>query len=208
MGSILVTPPAAEPIALADAKLHLRVTTSSEDSLITSYIKAARVLCENYSQKAFVTQTWKLFLDGWPRSSKRDTWWDGVREGSINDLFLVKRDLELPRAPLVSVTHIKVYDAAEVATTLDSDTYGVDSSSNPGRIYLQSGQTWPTVGRPSNGIEIQYVAGYGSASDVPDDIKTAILMLIAHLYENRGDVDTELPTTVQALLGAHVKVRL
>ena len=42
MSVVVVTPPDTEPLTLAEAKLHLRVTDTADDDLITDCIAAAR----------------------------------------------------------------------------------------------------------------------------------------------------------------------
>jgi uncharacterized phiE125 gp8 family phage protein len=45
----------------------------------------------------------------------------------------------------------------------------------------------PAPGRTSAGIEIDVGVGYGeAASDVPEALRQAIRLLVAHWYENRG----------------------
>src|SRR5947208_1473246 len=41
MSSILLTPPASEPVTLADAKAYLRITTSDDDDVIAAFIAGA-----------------------------------------------------------------------------------------------------------------------------------------------------------------------
>ena len=67
MPSVLVTAPAAEPLTLAEAKLHLRVDDTADDALIGALITAARQHAEHDTRRALVTQTWKLALDASPR---------------------------------------------------------------------------------------------------------------------------------------------
>ncbi|HEY0282981.1 MAG TPA: head-tail connector protein, partial [Rhizomicrobium sp.] len=86
MSLTLVTPPAAEPVTLAEAKAHLKVDTSADDALITSLIVAARARAEWHSGCAFVTQSWTLWLDAWPRNGL----------------------VEIPLPPLQSVTQVRV----------------------------------------------------------------------------------------------------
>jgi len=63
MGLKQTVAPALEPVSLTEAKLHLRIDTTAEDVLISSLIKAARQYCENYQRRAYITQTWELWLD-------------------------------------------------------------------------------------------------------------------------------------------------
>ena len=104
--------------------------------------------------------------------------------------------VSLPKPPLRSVTHVKVYDETDSATTWPASAYYVDGASEPGRLVARSGVSWPDPGRVANGIEILYVAGYaaddsGSPSDytanVPRALRDGILRLVARLYEHRGD---------------------
>lgn len=65
----------------------------------------------------------------------------------------------------------------------------VDAASEPGRVWLNYGKTWPTVSlRPGPAITVRYVAGYGAAVDVPMQYKQAMLLMIGHFYENREEI--------------------
>jgi hypothetical protein len=60
------------------------------------------------------------------------------------------------------------------------------------KVYLRYGESWPSATlRPYNGICVTYIAGYGDASsDVPENFKQGILLLIGHFYEHREEVIT------------------
>ena len=207
----LLTPPALEPVTLAEAKLQARIDTTAEDSLVTSLITGARQWAEQYTGRALITQTWQMAMDAWP--SVRGAWWDGVREGPITGYDIVSA-IKLPHPPLISVTNIQTFAADNSATVFPASNYYVDTLGTPGRVALQSGAVWPSPTRPTNGILIEYIAGYGSsASAVPEPIKTAIRQITAHWYENRGEATTAptargnvtvpsvpVPLVIQALL--------
>jgi|DEB19_MinimDraft_3_1074340.scaffolds.fasta_scaffold11668_1 uncharacterized phiE125 gp8 family phage protein len=190
----LVTAPAAEPITTSEAKTHLRVDSSTDDTYIGTLITIARSSAEKYTRRAFINQTWQMFLDP-IGAALSDEWWTGVRQGSIRSLSRAG-SLVIPFAPLVSVTHIKFYDDADTATTFSPGNYQVsayagDSPAN-GRITLRTGAVWPSIDgaglRNSDAMEIQFVAGYGTTgASVPTQIKQGILAEISQLYENRGD---------------------
>ncbi len=93
----LITAPAAEPITLAKAKNHLKVDSNDENALITALITAARQLGERETKRAFITQTWKLYLDESPS------------------------EIEIPKPPLQSVESIKTISAVESIVDLDSN---------------------------------------------------------------------------------------
>jgi hypothetical protein len=101
---------------------------------------------------------------------------------------------------------IKYYGTDDTEYSMTGTDYFVDTKSEPGRISLASDKSWPdTTLRPINGICITFVAGYGEAESVPQNIKNAILLLIGHLYEHREDVITgisamPMPQGSEALL--------
>jgi uncharacterized phiE125 gp8 family phage protein len=175
----LVTPPAAEPVTLADAKLHLKIDTSDDDALITRLITAARARAEWHTGRALNTQSWILWLDCWPSC--------GV--------------IEIPLPPLQDVSSVTVYAPDDSATVLDAATYQVDAASAPARLTLKSTVLPPTNLRAINSVAIAFTAGYGDAADdVPGGFRAAILELVAFLYEHRGEAPVELPLDVLALL--------
>lgn len=187
----LVTAPAAEPVSRTEAKAHLRVDSSDDDTLIDSLITAARRQVETITRRALVTQTWDLYLDGFP-------------EGDC---------IEIPRPPLASVASVKYTDYAGAQTTWDASNYVVDTTSLVGRVVLAYAKSWPSfTPYPSNPVVIRFTAGYGGASSVPQEIKQAMLLLIAEWYERReathiglqgASAVTPLPFAVDALLATY-----
>ena len=167
-GLRVVTPPSVEPVSVAEVKAQARVDLADEDTLIEGYIRAARETLERLLWRAFITQTLELTLDGWP-------------EGS---------EIRLPRPPLQSVTAVRYTTEDGTLKTLDPALYVVDAASEPGRVVLKRGKSWPSETLvPAAGVKVEYVAGYGDqASDVPEPIRQAILLLAAHWYEHREAV--------------------
>lgn len=164
MGLTLVTPPDIEPITLSEAKAHLRVDTTAEDVLISCLIQAAREYAETFTNRALVTQTYDLILDGFPACDV----------------------IELPRPKLQSVTSISYIDTAGDSQTWASSNYDVDTSGVFGRIALADGISWPSTQSSINTVNIRFVTGYGDeTSDIPQSIKQGMLMYIADLYDNR-----------------------
>ncbi|MBI1274204.1 MAG: hypothetical protein GC131_09015 [Alphaproteobacteria bacterium] len=200
----LVTAPASEPVTLAEAKTHLRVEATADDSFITALIAAARQWAEEHTGRALISQTWRLWLDCWPGMNEQ--WWDGVRDGPASGLTAA-RAISLPRAPLISISTVKTYDDNDDATVWDAANYFADTASQPGRIALRNAATWPQPVRETGGISIEYVAGYGAAAaNVPEAVRTACRQLVAHWYEHRGEAGGRIapaPLTVQALLGPY-----
>lgn len=184
MPLVLQTAPTSEPVTTAEAKTHLRVTTSDDDTYIGTLITVARKHVETITGRALINQTWDYFLDNFPPGDK----------------------IVIPLPRLSSVTTVKYTDKDNAQTTFTASKYIVDTNNEPGQIVLAYGESWPTfTPRPINAVEIRFVAGYGSgAANVPEGIKQAMLLLIAHWYENREPITDlnmkEIPETANALL--------
>ena len=159
---------------------------SPEDSDIESFITVARDIVEEHTGRRLINQTWNYYLDEWP----------------------CKDHIKIPYAPLVSVASVKYTDCDGVEYTMSTDSYIVDTKSEPGRIVLQYDGSWPSVTPyPVNPINIEYVAGYGTSTNVPKTIKQAIKLIVGDLYENRENSrDTkfgelkEIPLAARRLL--------
>ncbi len=189
-GNVLTSAPAVEPVTAAELRTLLRESaTGLPDAEANDFIAQARQEIEDLTGLALITQSWRLTIDRWPTA--REPWWDGVRQGSINDLHgpAHMSSLHLPRYPLQSVTSVTVYDEDSNSTAVTvASTFDVDTAQRPGRITLQSGATWPIATRANNAIEVVYVAGYGdAASDVPAPLVRAVRQMAAYLYAHRGD---------------------
>lgn len=187
MSMVVATAPTVEPVTLAEARAHLRVDMVDDDVLIEGLVKAVREYLEvHVLRRALLTQTWDMYLDAWPESDR----------------------VAIPLPPLQSVTYVKYTDDTGAISTFASSSYLVDTVSEPGRLVLKSGYTWPgTTLQVVNGVNVRFVCGWSAAASVPKPIKQAILLMVGDLYENRentligqGLTIKELPFAVQALL--------
>jgi len=192
-----------EPLAieLSDLRLRLGIESSdtTDDTLLSGLTLAAQSYLRNLLGIEFSDSTWTVSYDCLPMRS--DRWWDGIREGAVSDLYGEQRYLECPVSPLQSVTSITFYDTANNPNVVDSSIYYVDTLSNPGRAVLNFGQTWPSnVLRPAAGIEIVFVAGYGTSDPlaIPADLREALLAMVAYLFEHRGACDAATAYTRSA----------
>ncbi|MCX5497657.1 head-tail connector protein [Kaistia dalseonensis] len=175
MTAALITGPAIEPVTLDEVKAHLRLDGDADDALLAAAIVSARIHVEVATRRALITQAWRLYRDGWPRG----------------------RIVELPVTPLISIDTVTLYDMAGVPHVLDPAGYRLDRAAVPGRIVFASR---PAAALYENGIEIDVTAGYGpAAGDVPAPLRQAILMLVAHWYEHRGAVGSDLAGWVAPL---------
>ncbi len=182
----LKTPPASEPLSLAETKTYLKVTGTADDTLISQIITALRKSCEDWTGRALVTQTWTLWRDAFPHRQKDRLPHDGYFELPVDFADEAQRMISIPRPPLQSVTFLKTYNTGNQATTFDASKYFIDSASEPGRVVFNQSSSWPAGLRPANAVEIEFVAGYGDASTVPDALKQDMLLWIKLLVADRN----------------------
>jgi len=162
----LVTPPAVEPVTLEEAKQHLKIDGNEDDSLITALITAARQRAEEYTRRAFITQTWEVAVDS------------------------VTSTLCLPRPPVQTIEAVTL-DGQAVAP----ENYGLMVTN---LFYTKI----PLHAVNPGGLVIRYTSGYGdTTNDVPQAIRQAILMLVAHMYEAREGQAPQVECEAQAKAG-------
>jgi uncharacterized phiE125 gp8 family phage protein len=184
MSSILLTGPAVEPLSLDEARAFLRVEHNDDDPLIAALIVGARMHVEGQGKIALVSQDRRIVLDRWPHHGRI-----AVRPG-----------------PLKALKAARVYDCHGESQTIDLQAFVPDRGASALAIMPW---TMPVPGRIAAGIELDVTVGFGdAAADVPEPLRQAIRLLVAHWYENRSLVaangnSTVLPSTVVALISPY-----
>jgi uncharacterized phiE125 gp8 family phage protein len=187
MSLILTTPPATEPVSLAEAKAHLRVTHADDDIYISTLIVSARRRIEARTGLRLITQGWSQFMDCWPP--------DGMIELALN--------------PVSAVSDVITYGDTDTAATLDPAHYFLDATSNPPRVVFRQGRNPAPPGRRAKGIEVRITAGFGLAVAVPQELKQALLLLVGDGFAHRGDESARpMPPAVLELINAYRVMRL
>lgn len=161
--------PTVEPVTVESLRTHARVDFNDEDDVLSGYLLAARRVVETDTERAMLTQTWTLTMDAFPC-----------------DL------IELRRCPVQSVTSVVYLDTSGASQTLATSVYAVDASSEPARITLKSGQTWPTTYDQANAVTVTFVAGWTAPNLVDPMVCQAIRMLAAHWANHRESVDSPM----------------
>ena len=196
--------PNGEPITVDEARLHLKIDSdiTEDDALIAGLIRAARGKIESYTGKALLAQTRVVTLPYFPYAGM-------FIYGSAYSAAGWRRDrVELPGGEIQSITSVQYLDAAGTTQALTVTTdYIADTATRPAYIVPAYGKTWPATYDQPNTVTITYVCGWATPIEVPDEIKTALIMLVAHLYENRAAVTDkqafDMPMGVEYLLADH-----
>lgn len=182
----LLTAPATEPVTLAEVKTRLRIDDATDDAGVSRLIAAATGHAQNITRRAFVTQKWALILDRFPCGS-----------------------ISLPLPPLQSVEEISYVDADGATQVLAPADYLVDPAGMIGMVHTAYGKQWPATRAQPMAVRLEFTAGYGDADDVPADLVSALLLLVAHWDQNRepvvvGTIVSSVPLSVDSLLSPFV----
>lgn len=175
----LITAPATEPVTLAEAKVPCRVDgdITTDDGLIEILIAAARGKAEHRIERSLITQTWERVLDFFPES-----------------------EIQLGWPPIISIVSVTYIDAAGDSQTLAPTAYSLDTDQPPGWLLPAYGTVWPATLDTAGAVRVRFTAGYGSASDVPKDIKAWILLNVADMHPNGDKMTPEQRQNVDLLL--------
>ena len=190
LAPVRTVPPATEPVTLAQAKAHLRVTSDAENTLIAALVSAAVSHLDGWSGilgRCLITQTWRQDFDGF---------------GCMKLPF-----------PNVASAVVAYTDENGTSQTLAGSNYHIINGVRGSSIVLSDGGSFPGTASKPDAVRVTFVAGYGDAAAVPDGLKAAILLHIGHLFENRAAVEvgatpTVLPLAYEALIAPHRRVGL
>lgn len=188
MNRTLVTAPVLTPVSVAEAKSHLVVDHTDDDTYIGTLIDQAVDFCERFTGKKIMSQVWRYGID-------------------CMDSFT----LVFPAYNVTAVNNLVITDSNGTQTTTAAendidDDYYLNKSGAP--FAMEPINDWPDIRDEGfNNLTIELTQGYTDASDVPDGIKTAILLIVGHLYRNRESVTaiamSELPLGVKDFLYKH-----
>mgnify|MGYP002260261347 CR=1 FL=1 len=181
----VITPASTYPVSLTEAKSHLKVDTTADDTYITSIIKAATQLSEEYTNRFFI---------------------DTIIDQTCSDFAQLQT---LFKSKVSAVAHVKYYDSDNSLQTLSATIYDTQLQYEPSQIQLADDKSFPEITKRNDAVVARYTVGYGSAaSDVPEIIKQAILLTLGNWYENRmsvitGRTTTEMPMSAKFLLDTY-----
>jgi uncharacterized phiE125 gp8 family phage protein len=168
------------PVTLVEAKAQCRVNWSDDDTLITAMIGAACDLIGEMAGRVLATETWK-----------------------VSDRVFCGR-VRLPKSPIIAVTDVSYFDQADASQTQPVSDFNLFLDQDYSSIEPKTGKAWPVSGDRPDGTSITFTTGY---TTIPDGLRAAILMTVAHLYANReataADVINPMPLAVQELVAIH-----
>lgn len=160
--------PTTEPVTLAQAQLHLRLDTVGsppshpDDTLVQTLISAARENAENYTGVTIAQAQYEVLGD------------------------VVSNEMSLQTHPVTSVSTVTYEDSDGVTQTVAASDYYVDNFARPARLVFKENA-------PAKPTTVRFTAGYTDGNSpnpypCPAGIKSALLLMIGNLYENRESV--------------------
>lgn len=193
----IVAQPTDLPISVAEAKEELELIGQAHDSKIARKISAARSIWERYTGRAAVPQQWVFVIESELAREGGRTLVGSAGAGSaqVESRIACRHTVELPKVPFVSVDKVESKDAIDedyTEPTVDQD-YRIDPQANMGRLIWNLDAALPSFRR------ITYTAGY-NPGELPAEYQETILKLTVFGFENRGDIESKLPTSLVAEL--------
>lgn len=184
----VTTPASVTPISIANVKAFAKITTSTDDALIATLIKAAVRYAEQITRRDFITRTYETFRDLFPGTYQGFHSFNGHISpfGEFGNF-----GFEIRKSPLQSITKVEYTDTTGATILVASTVYYNTVEEDYSTLLTLPGQSWPTDALERlQAIKITFKSGFGDAdTDVPEDLRQALLMHVTFLYENRGDCE-------------------
>jgi uncharacterized phiE125 gp8 family phage protein len=143
-------------VPLDDVKTHLRLNHDDEDDALTRYLRTATQMFEAWTGRSVLARTYRQHV------------------------HYFNSTVYLMKAPVREVVAVKYWDADnQLQTAAD---FHEDTISIPGSVWFDTYPVTSSTKRPKAFVEFE--AGW-DADKVPEDVKTAIMLLAGHYYEHR-----------------------
>jgi uncharacterized phiE125 gp8 family phage protein len=188
----LITPPASAPITVDAVKENLRIDASdtSQDAFIDRLIDAATGIAEQFLNRQLVTQSWVLFLADFHHHHHHHH-------------HSNHHGIELRKRPFASLTKVEYYpttwNKTDARTNFDTNQFFIPEATQGRdvRIVLFEDESFPDTFNVSQAVSVEFVAGQAVA-DISEDIKQALHLITAFLFENPGDCCDDCSCSIPA----------
>ncbi len=179
-------------LPVAEFREHLQLGSGFaddglQDSVLIGYLRAAIATVEGKTSKALISRDFLLVNSAWRALGSQ----------------------VLPVAPVSALLSLTIIDLNENATVIDAGAYRLRRDAHAPAL-VSVGLSLPTIPVGGSG-DILFTAGFGVWTDVPGDLRQAVLMLAAHYYAHRSAVEgraSALPMGVVGICRRHTPIRL
>ncbi len=153
--------PTLRPISLDEAKAHLKISGSDEDTIVGIYLDAAINACENKLQTAIMDSRFTLYSR------------------------CFSQHLNLQKNYVSAINSVKYYDSDGVQQTVTPTDYALQDYRVPNVLYFNEAYVSPTTDTREFPVEVSFNAGFMAATGVIPNIRSAVLLEVGDRYENR-----------------------
>jgi len=167
--------PSTPVVSTANAKAHLRVSGTADDTYIASLVLAATLFVQRYTGRLIYSQSITEYVDGFPDA----------------------REMQLHVYPIESVT-LSYRDTDDDLVVMDDDDYWAHINAKPAMLEAKS--SWPSTENRRGAVEVEI---FGGDSTTPGDIVHAIKIIVGHWYEQPDETAINIPAAARALLAQH-----
>jgi uncharacterized phiE125 gp8 family phage protein len=178
--TVLIAVPTLPAVTLADAKVGLGITDTSQDTIVAAAIAAAGDALDpaagGWLGRALRTQTWELQLRSFGRHHRRNFQFNPRQA-------IEAHHIALSYPPLQNVLSVKYFDVNGVDQTLalgtDYRVLGMGQVYDKARIAPLYAKAWPTPRVDDGSVRIQFTCGYDDSAPLtamPRGLKQAIIL--------------------------------
>jgi len=166
-------------ISLVDARGHVRRGNYTlEDDQITLYTAAAYDYIRQELKRAILPESWTGFTE-FPSS------FNSTITGTLDHTF-PNDFIDIGYPGVTAVASVKFFDVAGDQQTIDPSDLQNDLFAPTSRIHTAKDFDWPeTEDEKIDPVEVKFTMGW-AAADVPDNITSAIKLMLSYLYDNRN----------------------
>ena len=169
-------------VTLDDGKSHLRLTADEEDDRIVGEIDAAVSWAEDFTARAIRRSQYLLSMEAFQLIEHRAS----IRiQGYVS-----------------AVNSIQYRDSNGTLQTVATSVYQTLKGQHSTMIREAINQSWPALHQFMDAVQVTFTAGW-IASDVPYQVRQAILLKLGSLHFRRGpgdDADGGIDNAAEALL--------
>ena len=170
---------------LVKRRLLIDPLDTSFDETITLLIEAVTDYAENYTNLTFINNNFRTFRDFFTNS------------------------FELRKSPIQSITNVKFLDIDNILQTVPNTVYRLTETVYQ-RVFRLPTESWPgDVDNVPDAIQIEFLAGFGAdATDVPANIRMAILAHTVSVFAKAGDCCGEVSSVPDVALATYKQNRI
>lgn len=168
------------PLSVAEVKANLRITWDAEDDLLETYILLAEsIVQDDIPEFVFRSTEFELLLDEFPN------------------------EIQIVQFPVQAVVSLQYYNLKNEQLELTEGTgFYSDIHSFPARLWsatnlaASASRFWPDVIQRPGAVQVRFIAGHATASDINKTWKQLLHLWVSHLYSNRSPVEQGRPSAV------------